>query len=109
MNKKTTLLPRAKKALSTLGQNIKLARLRRKLSASQVAERADISRSTLWAIEKGAASVTIGAYMQVAFVLGLEADFARVAKDDVLGQKLQDAALTIKKRAPKKARSSDEN
>ena len=39
----TILLPRAQKTLSVLGENIKLARLRRKFSAEQVAERANIS------------------------------------------------------------------
>lgn len=47
------LLPSLQKILSQLGEDIKLARLRRKLSTEQVSERAGISRSTLWQIEKG--------------------------------------------------------
>ncbi|MDP2364397.1 MAG: helix-turn-helix transcriptional regulator [Ignavibacteria bacterium] len=90
------------KILIRFGENIKLARLRRKLSAEQVAERADISRPTLLAIEKGSPSVSIVSYIQVLFVLGLSEDFLKVANDDELGRKIQDAKLIVKKRAPKK-------
>jgi transcriptional regulator with XRE-family HTH domain len=99
----TILLPGAQKTISVLGENIKLARLRRKFSAEQVAERADISRPTLLSIEKGSPAVSIGAYTRVLFVLGLSEDIIQVAKDDILGRKLQDAKLLIKKRAPKKS------
>ncbi|MFN8353709.1 MAG: helix-turn-helix transcriptional regulator [Spirosomataceae bacterium] len=96
------LLPTAQKIITQLGEDIKLARLRRKLSAEQVAERANISRSTLWQIEKGTPSVAMGAYLQVLFVLGLEKNMLNLASDDILGRKLQDADLLVKKRAPKK-------
>jgi transcriptional regulator with XRE-family HTH domain len=95
------LLPRAQKPLTTLGENIRLARLRRRYSMEQVAERADISRPTLHSIERGNSNVTIGAYVKVLAVLGLEQDIAAVAKDDTLGRKIQDAGLIIKERAPK--------
>lgn len=102
--KNTILLPNAQKVLQVLGENIKLARLRRKLNAEQVAERANIGRKTLWAIENGAASVAIGSYVQVLFVLNLEKDLSKVAEDDLLGRKLQDAKLSVKERAPKKTK-----
>jgi transcriptional regulator with XRE-family HTH domain len=89
------------KILGELGENIKLARLRRKLSSNQVAERADISRFTLWQIEKGSQSVSIGSYAQVLFVLNMEKDLLNIAVDDILGRKLQDAGILTKKRAPK--------
>lgn len=101
-NKKPLLLPKMKKIMAVLGEDIKLARLRRKLSAEQVAERAGISRSTLNFIEKGYEGVSIGYYLNVLNVLGLEKDFLLLAKDDVLGRKLQDANLITKERAPKK-------
>ncbi len=101
-NKKPTLLPETSKILSELGENLKLARLRRKLSTHQIAERANIDRSTLWRVEKGSPSVAIGTYMQVLFVLGLEKDVLNVANDDILGRKLQDAQLSVKGRSPKK-------
>ena len=90
------------KIVRELGENIRFARLRRKLSTQQVAERAGIGRRTLYEIEKGKPSVGIGNYAQVLSVLGLENDLLNVAKDDVLGRKLQDAKLTIKGRAPKR-------
>ena len=99
---KTILLPKLSKILEEMGENMKLARLRRKLTAEQVAERAGISRSTLWQAEKGLASVSLGTYAQILFVLGLEKDLQQIAKDDVLGRKLQDAELSIGKHAPKK-------
>ena len=91
----------AHKVLPLLGEHIKFARLRRQLSAAVVAERSGISRSTLWQIEKGNASVALGAYFLVLFTLGLEQDLLSVAQDDVLGRKLQDAKLVVRKRAAK--------
>lgn len=102
MKDKPIILPKGKNILKTVGENVKLARLRRKLSAEQVAERANISRSLLWRIEQGSPSVSIGALFRVLMVLGLEKDFVQLAADDVLGRKLQDAGLTTKVRAPKK-------
>ncbi len=101
-NKNNILLPKGQKILAKMGENIKLARLRRKLSAQQISERAGISRATLWNIERGKESVSMGAYFQVLSVLGLEKDFLKIACDDILGQKLQDLNLVNKKRAPKK-------
>jgi len=101
MKKSTILLPKAQKAASMLGENIKLARLRRKYSTQQVSERANISRPTLVSIEKGNPNVSIGAYIKVLFVLGLEKDIISIARDDELGRKLQDAKLITKERAPK--------
>lgn len=100
--KNTGVLPKLERILEQLGENIKLARLRRKLSTEQVAERAGIGRTTLYEIEKGSASVRIGAYVVVLNVLGLEGDIAEVGKDDELGRKLQDIGLITKKRAPKR-------
>ncbi|MBS1571620.1 MAG: helix-turn-helix transcriptional regulator [Bacteroidetes bacterium] len=76
-----------------MGENIKLARKRRKLTAIQVAERAGIARSTLYLVEKGDGSVAMGAYFNVLRVLGLQNDFLKLAADDELGRKLQDLDL----------------
>lgn len=109
MKSTIALVPKAKKLLQTVGENIKLARLRRKLSAGQVAERAGVGRSTLWQIEKGTPTVTMGAYLQVLFVLGLEKDFLKLAGDDEFGRKLQDAGLMTKARAPKRKTEKNGN
>ena len=107
---KVLLLPRSQRILLQLGENIKLARLRRKLSSAMVAQRANISRPTILAIETGSTGVSIGAVVQVLFVLGLEKDLLGVASDDELGRKLQDAELVVKQRAPKrKATRLNEN
>lgn len=97
-----TLLPKLQTILEQLGENIKLARLRRKFSTAQVAERAGITRTTLWNIERGSPQVAIGYYCQVLFVLGMAEDLQKIATDDELGRRLQDAQLVTKKRAPKK-------
>lgn len=103
MARKTTVQhPSVKRLLKELGENIKLARLRRGFSAQLLAERAGMSRTTLWAIERGDPGVTLGAYANVLHSLGLHADLALIARDDELGRKLQDADLPTRKRAPKR-------
>lgn len=98
---KIPLLPTHIRLLKHLGENIKLARLRRRLSAEQVAQRAGISRVTLWSLEKGSSAVSIGVLLQVLSILGLERDLSKLGEDDELGRKLEDAKLLVKKRAPK--------
>lgn len=92
-NRKQILLPRFAKILGQLGENIKLARKRRKLTTIQVSERAGIDRTTLYHIEKGNPSVSLGAYFNVLRVLGLQDDFLKLAADDTFGRKLQDLEL----------------
>ncbi len=93
--------------LQTLGENIRLARLRRDLSSEQVSERAGISRNTLIKIERGDEGVAIGMYFRVLIVLGLQDDLLLIARDDVLGRKLQDIGLTTPRRASKKPPLND--
>ena len=93
MNRKQILLPRFAQILGQLGENIKPARKRRKLTTIQVAERAGIDRTTLYHIEKGNPSVSLGAYFNVLRVLGLQDDFLKLPADDTFGRKLQDLEL----------------
>lgn len=88
--------------LSHIGANIKLARLRRKLSVRSMAERAGIAVSTLSNVEQGSPSVSLGTYLQVLSILRLEEDLMLIAENDPLGRQIQDAGLVVKKRAPKK-------
>ncbi len=107
MNEKETrgpvLTPKQERTLQAMGEQIKLARLRRQLTTEQVCERAGIGRTTLWQIENGKPNVSIGAYAQVLFVLRLEQDLLKIAADDDLGRKLQDANLEVKQRGRKKS------
>ena len=92
-SKKQILFPKHQRILEQVGENIKLARKRRRLTATQVAERAGIARNTLYLLEKGTPSVSIGAMFNVLRVLGLHEDFLKLAADDKLGRTLQDLNL----------------
>ena len=101
--KSIVLLPETLNILEQMGLQIKYARLRRKISAEIVAERAGISRATLCAIEKGSPSVALGCYAAVLHALNyMDKDLLLVAKDDELGRKLQDLDLHVQKRVRKK-------
>lgn len=100
--KAVTVLPSTEKILETMGEQIKLARLRRQLSVELVSERAGISRATLWNVEKGSPSVSIGIYAAVLHALNnMDKDLLLVAKDDEFGKKMQDMNMQVRKRAPK--------
>ena len=91
--RKQVIYPKYDQLLEQMGQNIKLARKRRKLTTNQVSERAGIARSTLYLIEKGDAGVAFGAYFNVLRVIGLQEDILKLAADDSFGRKLQDLEL----------------
>ena len=94
--KKQILFPKHQKILEQVGENIRLARKRRRLTTTQVAERASITRKTLYEIEKGNPKVAFGSYFNVLRVLNLQEDFLKLAADDKLGYKLQDFELLNK-------------
>ncbi len=103
MQREVVIMPKTLDILKTMGEQIKMARLRRNLPVKIVSERAGISRNTLWQIEKGNPSVAIGYYAAVLHALNnLDEDLLLVAKDDVLGKKLQDLEISAKKRISRK-------
>jgi transcriptional regulator with XRE-family HTH domain len=91
--KPPVIFPQEQSILTELGGRLKLARLRRKLSSLVVSQRAGISRSSLYKVEKGDAGATLGTYVRVLAVLGLDGDIRYLAEDDRLGRKLQDLEL----------------
>ena len=99
------ILPGTEEILRTMGEQIKLARLRRSLPAELVAERAGISRASLWKVEKGDPSVAMGIYAAVLHALNnMDKDLLMVAKDDEMGRRLQDLELITRKRATRRSR-----
>lgn len=88
-----SLLPSLDRSLIELGTNIKLARLRRKLSTVMLAERSGMTRTTLRSLENGSGGVSINCLIKVLHSLGLSSDLELLAKDDLLGRKLQDIEL----------------
>ncbi len=97
------IVPSTEELLKTMGEQIKLARLRRDLPAELVAERAGISRASLWKVESGNPAVAMGIYAAVLHALGnMDKDLLFVAKDDELGRRMQDMNLMTRKRATRR-------
>lgn len=92
-SKPPIVFPQEQRLLTALGERLRLARLRRKLSSVIVAQRAGIARATLYKIEAGNPGATLGSYIRILAVLGLEGDLQTLAADDRVGRKLQDLAL----------------
>lgn len=97
------IMPGTEKILKTVGEQIKLARLRRDMTAELVAERAGVSRSTLWKVESGSPSVAMGIYAAVLHALNnMDRDLLLIARDDELGRSIQDMKLITRKRASRR-------
>ena len=93
MKRQNVIYPKAAAALKAMGENLRLARKRRKITAKMMSERANLSLMTLRALERGAPQVAMANYMAVIACLGFQNDIAAVAANDVFGRDLQDAAL----------------
>ena len=101
--RKVAIMPQVEKNLKIMGEQIKLARLRRDLSAELVAERAGISRASLWKVESGNPAVAMGIYAAVLHALNnMDKDLLLVAKDDEFGRQMQDLSLITRKRATRR-------
>lgn len=101
-----TLFPTTTRQLASLGERLRVARLRRRFSTESVAKRAGIARGTLYRVEEGDEGVSLASYASVLRVLGLQGDLDLVARDDVLGRKLQDLELPTRKVAPRRRSAS---
>ena len=105
-SKPPVVFPQEQTLLTALGERLRLARLRRKLSTAVVAQRAGMSRTSVYKVEAGDAGATLGTYLRVLAVLGLQADFNALAADDKVGRKLQDLALAPSPAARRQRRAS---
>ena len=106
-SKPPVIFPQEQRLLAQLGERIRLARLRRKLSNAVVAGRAGISRTSLYKVEAGDPGATMGSYLRVLAALGLENDLHGLAADDKVGRKLQDLALAPRKVGARRKQSAE--
>lgn len=95
--RKAIVYPKDKHVLQIMGEQIKLAAKRRGYTQKLISDRTGLSRLTIRKIYQGQATVSLGHYLNVLKVLGLEKDFLKIALDDELGRKLQDIQLLKKK------------
>ena len=101
-SRKPRIYPRTKQNLKVMGEQIKLARLRRGFSATLIAERAGVSRTTVYMVEKGSPRVSIGAVAAILSSIGcMDNDLLLVAKDDIAGRTFQDLGLKVAKKGGK--------
>jgi transcriptional regulator with XRE-family HTH domain len=98
MKKAVSISPLANRQLKQMGENIRMARLRRNLSIRAIAQRAGLSPNTVVTLEKGGAGVSIGAIANVLHSLGLAEHISLIGENDVLGRKLLDLEITTPKR-----------
>ena len=97
------ILPGTEEILKIMGEQIKLARLRRDLSAELVAERAGISRSSLWKVESGNPAVAMGIYAAVLHALNdMDKDLLLIARDDEMGRRMQVLELLTRRGATRR-------
>lgn len=84
-----------RRALRKLGQDIRDARLRRRIPTEIMAERASISRTTLYKIENGDVNVSMGTYSTILFVLGMIDRVSNLADAniDAVGRQLEEEHL----------------
>ena len=99
MSKRTLpTYPRYARLAESLGARMRAARLRRRLSQTEMAERMGVARLTLRSLERGDLAVGLGVLVRALGVLGLEDDLALLAADDEVGRRLVDAAATPSRR-----------
>ena len=99
------LFPESQRRAEALGERLRLARLRRRISLSDLAARVGATRITLARLERGDLSASLGLLVRLLGVLGLEADLDQLARDDELGQRLQDVRLRRPRRPTVRTRA----
>lgn len=94
--------PRVQRRAEDLGERLRLARSRRGITATDMAARVGASRDTLHRLEKGDLTIGLSVLARYLGVLGLEGDLDMIARDDELGRRLQDIALSQPARGPRR-------
>lgn len=97
------LFPATQRRADALGERLRAARLRRRMSEAELAERAFVSRMTLRKLEAGDLSVSAAVLARVLEVLALDQDLDKLAADDVVGRRLADARIPMPHRTGPKA------
>lgn len=92
------------RALRKLGQDINDARRRRRITIQLMAERANLSRSTVGKIERGNPTTSMASYATVIFILGMDKRLADLVDSahDLIGRRLEDENLPKRIRMPRK-------
>ena len=100
--KKAIVSSETQEILTKMGEQIRLARLRRDLGVNYICEKATITRATLWKVEKGDPSVALGIYAGVLHAIdNMDQDLLNVAKDEIVAQTLEELNIDVRKRASK--------
>lgn len=84
------LFPQTQRHAEALGERLRLARRRRRMSLAEMAKRVGVTRDTLSRLERGDLSTSVAVLAQALSVLGMEEDLDLLAADDELGRRLQD-------------------
>lgn len=103
-SKQPPFYPAQRRLLAALGERLRLARLRRKITIEIACQRAGVSRMTLFRAEAGSPAIALGTLVRILAVLGLENDLEVLARDDKFGRLLQDQALPPRRRRSTPAR-----
>jgi len=110
-DRKTLPLP-VQRLLKKLGGDIRDARLRRRIPAQVLADRASITRTTLQKIERGHHGVSLGNYTMVLFALGLAEGLGEIAdaSNDRVGLELEEERLPqrVRRSGVRRRKSADQ-
>lgn len=100
---KEALPPELADQLKRLGQNIRVARKRRRITLQQLAESALTSKATVIRLEQGEGRVSLAILAQVLWVLGLHKQIGELVepKNDEYGAMLELSRLPKRVRNPR--------
>jgi transcriptional regulator with XRE-family HTH domain len=90
--------PRHRSQLNALGERLRAARLRRKLTQALLAERVGVALPTIRKLEAGDPRTSLATVIRVLQALGLAQDIDKLAVQDDIGRELQDIELKSPRR-----------